>query len=125
MSSIKDLKKEINNLTEAFASDGFGLIMRHPEKREDVISMISDVITLRNNQIYRLNHLGKDKVQNKSVKEEVHNIRKEYFGSMDQLFEELSKVTAKKKTVKKTTTKKTTTKKTTAKKKETDNGSGE
>ena len=120
MSSIKDLKKEINNLTEAFASDGFGLIMRHPEKREDVISLISDAITLRNNQIYRLNHLGTDKAQNKSVKEEVHNVRKEFFGSVDRLFEELSKVTAKKRTAKKPAVKKTT-----AKKKETGSKSGE
>ncbi len=103
MSSIKDLKKEINRLTEAFASDGFGMIMIHPEKREDVISLITDAITLRNNQVYKLNHLAEEKDQDKKVKETVHDIRKEFFGTMDKLFEELSKVSAPKKTVKKKT----------------------
>ena len=92
MSSIKRLKKEINCLTEQFASDGFGMIARHPEKREEVISLISDVIVLRNNQIYRLNHL--DEIPEGSTPRQVMaEIKKEFFGKLDELFGELSKVT--------------------------------
>jgi len=106
MSSIKDLKKEINNLTEAFASDGFGMIILHPDKRENVISLITDAITLRNNQIYKLNHLREETKPEKKIKNIVHDIRKEFFGTMDKLFEELSKVSVKKSTSKKKTPKK-------------------
>ncbi|MCD6200563.1 MAG: hypothetical protein J7K46_02010 [Bacteroidales bacterium] len=106
MSSVKDLKKEINNLTEAFASDGFGLIMLHPDKREDVISLISDAITLRNNQVYKLNHLREETDPDKKIKNRVHDIRKEYFGTMDKLFQELSDLPAKKTAPKKKTVKK-------------------
>lgn len=106
MSSVKDLKKEINNLTEAFASDGFGMIMLHPEKREDVISLISDAITLRNNQVYKLNHLREETPPDKKIKDRVHELRKEFFGTMDKLFEDLSKVSAKKAVPKKKTVKK-------------------
>jgi hypothetical protein len=103
MSSIKRLKKEINCLTEQFASDGFGMIAHHPEKREEVIGLISDAIVLRNNQIYRLNHL--DEIpEGTTPRQAIAEIKKEFFGKLDELFLELSKVTApaKKKSTKKT-----------------------
>ncbi len=106
MSSIKDLKKEINCLTEQFASDGFTMIAHHPEKREEVIGLISDVIVLRNNQIYRLNHL-KEAGEGVSPRQAAGAVKQEFFGKIDEMFEALSKVTAapKKKTPKKTTKK--------------------
>jgi hypothetical protein len=92
MSSIKRLKKEINCLTEQFASDGFGMIAHHPDKREEVIGLISDAIILRNNQIYRLNHL--DEIpEGSSPRRVIGEIKKEFFGKMNDLFGELSKVT--------------------------------
>ncbi len=101
MSSIKNLKKEINCLTEQFASDGFGVLTHHPEKREEVIALISDAIELRNEQIYRLNHLAEAAGEG-SPRKVVGAIKQEFFGKMDELFEELSKVTVapKKKSVK-------------------------
>ena len=93
MSSIKNLKKEINCLTEQFASDGFGMITHHPEKREEVIALISDAIVLRNNQIYRLNHLAEAAGEG-APRKVIGAIKQEFFGKMDELFEELSKVTA-------------------------------
>ncbi len=93
MSSIKRLKKEINCLTEQFASDGFGMIAHHPDKREEVIGLISDAIVLRNNEIYRLNHL--DEIpEESSPRQVIGEIKKEFFGKMDELFEELSQVTS-------------------------------
>jgi hypothetical protein len=103
MSSIKRLKKEINCLTEQFASDGFGTIAYHPEKREEVIALISDAIVLRNNQIYRLNHL--DEIpEGSTARQMIQEIKKEFFGKMDELFGALSEVTTspKKKSTKKT-----------------------
>ena len=107
MGSIKRLKKEINCLTEQFASDGFGMIAHHPDKREEVISLISDAIVLRNNEVYRLNHLNRLE-EGETPRKMIAEIKKEFFGKMDELFGMLSKTTApaKKKTAKKTEKKK-------------------
>lgn len=97
MSSIKDLKKEINNLTEAFASDGFGTMIIHPEKREEIIGLISDAVVLRNNQVHSLNHPDPGKEEVTSKKEIIHQIRKDFFDSMDELFQSLSKISLREK----------------------------
>ncbi len=94
MSSIKDLKKEINNLTEAFASDGFGTMVMAPQKREEIIGLISDAVVLRNNQVHKLNHLNPGKEKVRSKKKVIIHIRKDFFGSMNELFQSLSKISS-------------------------------
>ncbi len=94
MSSVKRLKKEINCLTEQFASDGFGLIAYQPEKREEVIALITDAITLRNEQIHRLNHLKEAATAEGRPSDVAAAVRKAFFGRMHELFLELSDLSA-------------------------------
>ncbi|GEM_PF-1087748 len=93
MSSIKNLKKEINCLTEQFAADGFALIAYQPEKREDVISLISDAISLRNEQVYRLNHM-KELAGGEKPSKFLAGVRKDFFGRMHELFVAMSDLSA-------------------------------
>lgn len=96
MSSIRILKKELNKITRAFTSDSFNMLALHPEKREDIISLISDAVALRNEQIHKLNHFGSGEEADNNKKEYLRMVRKEFFSSVDKLFEQLSKLSGQK-----------------------------
>ena len=57
MTSIKNLKKEINTYTMELVSECFTYKYFHPEEGDDKInSVVADLVNLRNELISRINH---------------------------------------------------------------------
>jgi len=92
MSSIKALKKEIGNITYEVVSDCFSYILVNEDKNKDkVLSIISEIIALRNDLIYRIGHYdGDDKTSGQ--KAYYANIREDLYNGMDKSLQKLSKL---------------------------------
>ena len=97
MASIKNLKKDIDNLIFEVISDCLIYGELHPDNNTDkVTGIISDAINLRNDLIARINNPdGKD--DPKLVRKYYQNIKSDLFAGMDQLCGRLSTISKKKK----------------------------
>jgi len=97
MSSIRDLKKDIDYLIYEVISDCFVYQGIHPDnKSEEVTSIINDAVNLRNDLIARVNNPdGKDNP--KIVRAYYQSVRKDLMGGVDNLFSRLSALSAPKK----------------------------
>ncbi len=97
MASVKELKKNIDNIVFQLISDCFLYAGLHPEnKTEEVSGIINDAVNLRNDLIARVNHPeGKD--DPKMIRNYYRLVKKDLTEGADQLFIRLSKVTKKKK----------------------------
>ena len=94
MSSIKNLKKEIGNITYEVVSDCFGYILVNGEKnKEKAISIITETINLRNDMIYRLGHFEGDKTR-KKIKAHYAKVKNDLYVGMDKSLQKLSKLSA-------------------------------
>ena len=97
MSSVRDLKKEIDNQVFAVISDCFAYSEMHPGVKEDIISgIINEAVSLRNELINRINHLD-HKADSKQVKVYFQAVKKDLLEGTDKLFSQLSSVSTKKK----------------------------
>lgn len=92
MASIKDLKKDIGDLTYEVVSDCFSYMLINKDKNKDkVMKIVADAIKTRNELIYKVGHYkGKD--SKKARKDYYDGIREELFNSMDKKLEQLSKL---------------------------------
>jgi len=90
MSSIRDLKKDIDYLIYEVLSDSFVFQNIHPELKEDEVSaIINDAVNLRNDLIARVNNPdGKDNP--KIVRAYYQSVRKDLMEGVDKLFSRLS-----------------------------------
>lgn len=97
MSSIKNLKKDIDYLVFEVISDCFAFATVHPDSKDDEVkSIINDAVSLRNDLIARVNNPdGKDNP--KIVRSFYRNVNKELLSGVDNLFERLSSLSAQKK----------------------------
>ncbi len=95
MAKVKDLKREINDLTYEVVSDCFTYLLVNEKKNEDkVVKVISETINTRNDLIARVNRLKREKGAKKG--EGFRKIREELCSGMNKSFEELSKISHKK-----------------------------
>ncbi|HLN21908.1 MAG TPA: hypothetical protein VK213_12520 [Bacteroidales bacterium] len=97
MASIRNLKKDIDFLVFEVISDCFVFSEVHPDtKNDEVSSIINDAVSLRNDLIARVNNPdGKDNP--KILKTFYKDVEKDLLKGVDDLFERLSGLSAKKK----------------------------
>lgn len=97
MSSRRDLKKDIDYLVFEVLSDCFAYSEVHPDNNsDDLSSIISDAVNLRNDLIARVNNPdGKDNA--KILKGFYKTVEKDLITGVDKLFDRLSSLSAKKK----------------------------
>ena len=91
MANLRDLKKEINGLTNEVISDCFlFLYMNKDKNKKEVTGIMKDTIKTRNDLIHRVNHpaLG----DRKKIKEHFSKIKSELVDKMDGYLSELSKI---------------------------------
>jgi len=97
MASVKNLKKDIDNLIFEIISDCFMYEGLHPDnKSEDVSGIISDAVNLRNDLIARVNNPdGKDNP--KIVRKHYQAVKADLISGVDKLCTKLSSLSKKKK----------------------------
>jgi hypothetical protein len=97
MASVRNLKKDIDNLIFEVISDCLVFTGLHPDnKAEDVSGIITDAVSLRNDLIARVNNPdGKDNP--KIVKKHYQTIKADLSTGVDQLCGRLSTIPKKKK----------------------------
>lgn len=94
MAKVKDLKREINDLTYEVVSDCFTYLLVNEKKNEKkVVKIITGAVNTRNDFIARVNRLKREKDTNK--KAGFRKIREELCSGMNKSFEELSKISHK------------------------------
>lgn len=90
MANKREIKKDIDSLTFEVISDCFTFGALHPGSHEDEItSIISDAVILRNDLMDRVNHCVKTE-DPKAVKAHFNMIKKDLFTGIDRLFKRLS-----------------------------------
>lgn len=94
MASVRELKKDIDYLVYEVLSDCFAFSGMHPDdKTEELSSIISDAVELRNDLIARVNNPdGKDNP--KIVKAYYKGVEKDLLKGVDKLFTRLSSLPA-------------------------------
>ena len=91
MANLRDLKKEINGLTNEVISDCFLYLYMHKEKnKKEVTGVMKDTLKTRNALIYKVNH--PDSEDRKKIKKHFGKIRNELVNKMDGHFTKLSKI---------------------------------
>ena len=89
MSSIKELKDDINYLTYDLINECFAFKIYHPEKNKAVDKTISEIIRLRNDLINRANN-PEDRKDSKKLKSHFNKIKAD-LGKLVKLGEDLGK----------------------------------
>jgi hypothetical protein len=89
MSSVRDLKKNIDSLIFEVISDSFIYSRVHPDKKPDEVStVINDAVNLRNDLIARVNN--PDGMHNpKILKAYYRSVEKDLIEGADKLFKRL------------------------------------
>ncbi|MEG1794503.1 MAG: hypothetical protein RSF94_07020 [Rikenellaceae bacterium] len=92
MGSIKNLKKDINYLTEAVCSDCYTCSFIQSNVDTDKIAeIISNALTFRQELIYKINN-PENKEDKKAVAKHYKALKAEAMEKFDSLFESLSKL---------------------------------
>jgi len=97
MSSVRDLKKDIDYLVFEVISDCFTYSGVNPENNsEELSALIADAVNFRNDLIARVNNPdGKDNP--KILKAYYKSVEKDLITGVDKLFDRLSALSSKKK----------------------------
>jgi hypothetical protein len=97
MASVRELKKDIDYLIFEVISDCFVYSNLHPDNKTDELTeLIAEAVEFRNDLIARVNNPdGKDNA--KIVRAYYKSISKDLLEGVDNLFEKLSALSAKKK----------------------------
>lgn len=93
MSNKRELKKDINTLSELVIFDALDLSakLKKEEDRDAILDLIVETANLHNNLISRVNHPdGKDNP--KLVKRYFQTIRKDLLDGCDKAYNELNKI---------------------------------
>ena len=95
MASIKNLKKEINNLCYEVVSDCFTYILVNEDKNRDaVLKIISETISFRNDLIGKLQNPDEE-ITSKGLKKYYKTLRTELLSGMDKSLKKLSTLSKK------------------------------
>jgi ribosome-associated translation inhibitor RaiA len=71
MASIRDLKSDVKYLVSEIVSDCSNVIVLHPEKKDDVLSLIEKALDILDSSLNKINDgRGKDKAYFNAVKDE-------------------------------------------------------
>lgn len=89
MASVRMIKKDIEYLAEQVLSDCCLSTYFHPEKKKAILSIMQEVVDLRNNLFDRVNH-PVEKHNKSLVKKHYAQVRKDLFLNIDELFKKLS-----------------------------------
>jgi hypothetical protein len=96
MSSVRNLKKDIDYLVYEVISDCFAFSGLHPDIKSDELSaLISDTVDFRNDLLARVNNPDGSK-NPKILKAYYKSIEKDLGKGVDELFERLSLLTKQK-----------------------------
>jgi len=91
MANIRDIKKEINGLTNEMISDCFLYLYIHNDKnKKEVTGIMKDALKTSNDLIHRVNH--PDSEDRKKIKKYFNKIRSDLVDKMDSYFTKLSKI---------------------------------
>ncbi len=74
MASIKELKDDINYLTYDLITECFTFKIYHPEKGSKADKAISEIVKLRNELIYRVNH-PEDRKDSRKLRSHFNKLR--------------------------------------------------
>jgi len=97
MASVRELKKDVDNLIFELISDCFVYGGVHFDNNADEVSeIISDAVSLRNDLITRINHPVKND-DHKAVKSHYRLVKRDLYIGVDKLFERLSALSKQKK----------------------------
>ena len=95
MANIRELKREINDLTYELVSDCFTYLLVNEKKNEDkVVKIVSETVSLRNDFIARVNRIKKGG-NAAGKKADYKKIKEDLCSGMNKGFEELSKISKK------------------------------
>ena len=89
MASIKELKDDINFLTYDLINECFTYKIYHPEKGNAADKAISEIVKLRNELIFRVNH-PEDKDDSRKLKSHFNKVKSD-LGKLVKLVENLGK----------------------------------
>ena len=91
MANLRDLKKEINGLTNEVISDCFLYLHIHEDKnKKEVTGIMKDTLKTRNDLIHKVNH--PDSGDRKKIKKHFGKIRSELVDKMYGHFIKLRKI---------------------------------
>jgi len=97
MASVKNLKRDVDNLIFGVISDCFIFTGLHPDNNtENVSEIINDAVSLRNDLIYRANN-PEDKDNPKTVRKHYQSIKTDLVKGVDGFCNRLSELSKKRK----------------------------
>ena len=86
MASIRDLKSDVKYLVSEIVSDCSNVIVLHPEKKDDVVSLIEKALDILDSSLNKINEgNGKDKVY-------FNGIKNEAIAAADEIFNKLREI---------------------------------
>jgi hypothetical protein len=83
------LKKDIDYLVDEVVTDAYLSLYFHPERRDEIVKIMEDVVALRNTLIDAANHPA-EKHNPSLVSKHYAQVRRDMFGGIDSLFVRLS-----------------------------------
>lgn len=93
MANIRNLKKDIDYLVGEVISDCYTFMYLHgEEKKEEVVKIIEDIVSQRNQLFQRANNPGKE-LDKKTIKKHYKSIYNDLLTNVDQSFSKLSELT--------------------------------
>ena len=94
MATRRNLKKDIEYITYTVVHDCMSYVDINPENNtDDVVKIITDMVSMRNDLFHRVNHQKKD--TKKNVKTYYKSIYEDLLNTADQSFTQLSKIITK------------------------------
>ena len=94
MASIRSIKKDIDYLVSEVISDCYLTIYFHPEKKQEVVSVMEEAVELRNSLFAQVK--PKEKHNPSLVKKHYAQMRRDLMTKVDGLFVKLSGISSKK-----------------------------
>ncbi|MBE5032960.1 hypothetical protein [Gallalistipes aquisgranensis] len=94
MASIRLIKKDIDYLVGEVISDCYLTVYFHPEKKQEIVSVMEEAVELRNSLFSQVK--PKEKHNPSLVKKHYAHMRRELMEKVDGLFVKLSGISSKK-----------------------------
>lgn len=91
MASVRSIKRDIDYLIQEVISDSYLTIYFHPEKKNDVVKIMENTVTLRNNLVHRASHVA-EKNNRRLVKKHYRQLRLDMIAGIDSLFNQISDI---------------------------------
>lgn len=93
MANLRNLKKDIDYLTEEVLSDSYLAIYFHPERRDRVLALMQECVDMRN-ELFRQVNNPPEKNNASLMRKHYAHIRRTLLDTVHRLFDELSGIAA-------------------------------